>query len=132
MIDPTYPTLDALPLATRRGLPLDRVLAKAELLRRQRVVQKLVVFFEAKPYVWVPIQELARQFGYGGFRTRISEARRFIWAPQGSQIESGRFPGPVADWRYRFCPHTPLARDASQPVSGDLFTPSEDAPWSRP
>lgn len=132
MID-HWPALDDLPIETRRGLPVDPVLAQLELQRRQRAVRKLVAFFRERPWTRVSMEELAHDFGIGGFRTRVSEARRFVFEPEGGQLknERVRIEGSTR-WTsvYMYQPQRPLGRDASELTQATLFT-TPDRPFAR-
>ena len=130
----TWPQLSDLSIPTRQGLPLDPVLASAELKRRQMAVRKLVAFFRERPYQFVTMQELADRFGLGGFRTRVSEARRFVFEPEHGELKNERVrreDNPTY-WAsaYIYKPQRPLGRDASEYREVSLFD-SAEAPFRR-
>jgi hypothetical protein len=86
---------------------------KAEIVRRRSLADQVEELFKARPGVWIPLAELARVGGTGGYRTRISELRLRKIDPM--NIDHNGLNG--ARSCHRFLPHQPLGRDASHPAA---------------
>ncbi len=84
---------------------------KAEMQRRRSLADQVEELFKARPGVWIPLAELARVGGTGGYRTRISELR----LERGMHIEHNGLNGSRSC--HRFLPHEPLGRSADQPAA---------------
>ena len=84
-----------------------------EAIRRQSLAAQLEAELKSRPGEWIPMRELAAIGGIGGWRTRLSELGRRAVDPL--HIEHNGKNGAASMYRYR--PHTPLGRDAAEPVS---------------
>jgi hypothetical protein len=82
---------------------------KPEIIRRVSLKNQLRALFEARPLTWIPLTELARVGGAGGWRTRLSELSR-----ENFPIVWNRQNGLASAHMYR--PQAPLGRDASVPA----------------
>lgn len=70
-------------------LSLPLVAAKPTTPRRESLTTRLAVFFRERPGQWVDARtELVPRFGFGGWRTRVSQLR---YPPFNMQIDN--------DWR---------------------------------
>ena len=85
---------------------------KAEMERRQSGTQKLLELFHARPCQWISWCDLGELGGNLAWRTRVSDCRKIV-TRAGGQIEWNKN---IRDSRYRYLPHTPLGRDASEQV----------------
>jgi len=87
---------------------------KAELQRRTSLTDLIEAFFKAWPYAWLPMQDLAKVGGIGGWRTRVSEARERIEAEGGAVIWNKRSGRESANM-YR--PQAPIGRSGDERIA---------------
>lgn len=59
---------------------------KAEMLRRKVARGRCVAYFRDHELERIPAHDLAQMFGYGGWRTRVDEARRLVFQPEGGSL----------------------------------------------
>lgn len=84
----------------------NRTSMKTELSRRLSLAKQLEHFLKQRPNEWVPIAELAKQGGIGGWRTRLSEMNK-----RGFITEHNGLNGELS--AHRYLPNGPrLGRDA--------------------
>jgi hypothetical protein len=89
---------------------------KDELTRRANRTDLIEALFRSQPNTWIPIYELAKVGGLGGWRTRVSDVR----LKRGLNIEWNGLNGTRS--AHRFVDHVPLGRDAATYIEQDLFT----------
>lgn len=83
--------------------------------RRQSNTARLREFFEARPNTWVSATALEDVAGRQAWRTRVSELRRRLEREHAGTIENRQMRRAYAVVsEYRFLPHKPLGRDASE------------------
>lgn len=85
---------------------------KAELQRRLSYAKQLEWYLRAHPGEWIPIAELAKLGGVGGWRTRLSELGRRADDPL--HIEHNGQNGELS--AHRYLPFEPLGRDPQTPA----------------
>lgn len=92
--------------------------------RRASLASKLEELLKSRPGEWIPMADLAKVGGIGGWRTRLSELRlerdmRIDWNGKNGAASC-----------HRFLPYAPLGRSADVPKP-DAW-PAMDAPIREP
>lgn len=110
-------------------------LTAEERARRSALTSACTAFFLARPYQRIPLADLERLFGKGGWRTRVSESRRYVIVPAGGSLENEldyvKIDGkPVPLSYYVYKPQAALGPAAHEYREVSLFAPSAGAPWS--
>ena len=88
----------------------------SEAERRQSFAAAVLAYFKARPGVWIDSSELEHVGGRMAWRTRVADARKVV-SKEGGAIANRiqRLKDRVIS-EYCYTPHTPLGRDASEPI----------------